>query len=132
MKCRNPKCKHEFHRHYRSEEFDKLQYSGTGGISCYDCGYEKMMVIRSNKLVKDGFQPGFQRNIRKHCATYSEYKAHLKNMGLIEMGPEDVPVEDPDKAPHNYWSDAMLKKVYNKHGIKITDREAEHLKSGAT
>jgi len=130
MKCRNNKCGAEFHRRYSNDEFDDLQYSSKGGhkgIGCFGCGYPKMMVMRSKKLVKDGFQPGFQRNIMKHCSTYSEYKAQLRQMGLIELGYEDLP-----KAKENriqYWDDEFLKKVYNEHGVKFSDNEAEHMKT---
>ena len=130
MKCRNPKCTHEFLRYFPSEEFDKLQYGGVPGIGCYDCGFPQMVVMRSKQRVKDGFTPGFQRNIRKHCDTYSKYKAHLKTMGLVELGYDDIPIHDPDKNPESYWDDDMLKKAYD-NGFKITGQEADHLKSGA-
>lgn len=86
-----------------------------------------MAVIKSNKVVEDGFQPGYQRNIGKHCATYSEYKAHLKNMGLIEIGHEELPQGEDYQT--QYWTDDILKKVYQ-HGIKISGNEAEALKKG--
>lgn len=126
FKCVNEKCKHEFHKSMSPEDFDRTQYSADGkGHSCYDCGFPKMVVMRSNKLVKDGFVPGFQRSIRKHCETYSEYKQHLKNMGLVELGYEDIP---ESKGPETqYFDDEMMRKIYQKHGVSISGREADQL-----
>jgi len=128
LKCKNTVCGSEFHRFWSPEEFDQLQYGTTPGISCFNCGTPQMIVMRSNRTVKDGFQPGFQRNIRKHCNTYGEYKAHLKNMGLVELGYEDLPEKREDKT--NYWTDEMLRKIYNETGVKFSDREATALKEG--
>jgi len=123
--CRNEKCGADFLRHFKIEEFEKNQYGS--GYGCFKCGFPRMAVIKSNKLAKDGFQPGFQRNIMKHCSTYGEYKAHLKRMGLVEIGHEDLPESEDNKT--EYWTDDILKKVYA-NGIKISDREAEALKKG--
>ena len=125
LKCQ--KCGKEFHRFWKIEEFDRLQYKESGqGIGCFDCGAPRMAVIRSNQTVKDGFQPGFQRSIRKHCNTYAEYKAWLKRLGLIEVGYEDIPEREPGKT--QYWTEDTLKMVYNQYGVKFSDREAEALK----
>lgn len=86
-----------------------------------------MAVMRSLQTVKDGFVPGYQRNIAKHCETYSEYKAHLKRMGLVELGYEDLP--EQEETHINYWSDDILKKVYDS-GVYISGREAEALAAG--
>ena len=125
LKCRNQKCGGEFHRYYGSAEFDRLQYGTVPGIGCFQCGFSKMLVMKSSALVKDGFQPGFQRNIRKHCATYSEYKAHLKNLGLVELGYEDIPEFKGIKT--QYFDDAMMRKIHKKHNISLSGREADHL-----
>lgn len=129
FKCRNDKCGHEFHRYFPLEEFEKTQY--TTGFGCFDCGYPKMAVIKSSKRVKDGFQPGWQPNIRKHCETYSEYKAHLKQMGLIEFGYEEIEKYHCQNLAKQkpVWDDETLKIVYDK-GIKVTDNEAYALKKG--
>jgi len=123
--CRNPKCRGEFHRYFNTEEFEKQQYSSSGWC-CFNCGYPKMAVIKSNKSVNDGFAPGYQRSIGKYCATKAEYNAHLKNMGLIELGYEDLPKNEHKTT---YWTDDILKKVYD-YGVQISDREAEALKKG--
>lgn len=126
LKCRNSKCGAEFHRAYKSEEFDRLQYSSDGsGISCFNCGFPRMVVMKSNKTVDDGFKPGFQRNIRKHCSTYAEYKAHLKNMGLIEIGYDDLPPQKETLT--NYFDDDMMRKLYSRYGISLDSRKVDHL-----
>lgn len=118
FKCK--KCHTEFHRHYSQDEFDKNQYSG--GFGCFECGFPKMAVMKSNQRVKDGFQPGFQRNIGKYCSTYSEYKAHLKAMGLIEIGYEELP-HDENGNVTNYWDDPAIKKKLASMGF--SDREID-------
>jgi len=130
LKCRNPKCNQEFLRYWPKLEFERLQYGAIPGISCFQCGFPKMIVVKSNMTAKDGFNPGFQRNIRKHCATYSEYKAHLKIMGLQEVGYEDLP-EEEGFSRTQYFNDKRLKKIYDllDKEDKFSDREAEYLKN---
>jgi len=82
--------------------------------------------MKSGKSAKDGFQPGFQRSIRKHCATYGEYKRHLKEMGLIEMGYDDLPQNDEPVT--NYFPDDVMKNLYQKHGVSLDSREVQHLR----
>lgn len=130
MKCRNPRCGGEFLRRYSVEEFDELQYGGAvKGISCYNCGFPKMAVMRSNAVRRDKFQPGFKRNIMKYCETETQYKNYLKEMGLVEFTYDDLPknTENPNKI--NYWTDEILKKVYD-HGVHFSGEEARALKEG--
>jgi hypothetical protein len=130
FKCRNPKCGYEGLRRFNIEEFDQLQYGGTQpGIACFQCGYPKMAVMKSGWHVKDGFKPGFQRNIMKYCNTYEEYKQHIKDMGLIEIGYEEIPEPEDESKRVTYWDDELLKKIYDR-GIKIDGNEAEYLKAG--
>lgn len=128
FKCRNNRCGSEFHRHFGKEEFEKTQYS-VNGWACFNCGYPKMVAMGSRLSVKDGFQPGYQRNIGKHCATYSEYKAHLKNMGLIEIGYEDLDFNQEDKNI-NYWDEDLVKKIVKQYGVDLSGREIDGLLNG--
>lgn len=109
-------------------EFNQGQ-SSENGHGCWKCGYPKMAVIRSNRTVKDNFQPGWQPNLAKHIGTYSEYKAELKKRGLIEFGYEDIEERHQDHYEQNYFDDAMLKKIYD-NGLKLSGREIEAIKSG--
>ena len=123
LKCKNPKCGHEFHRYWPKEEYDQLTFRDNGtykGIGCFDCGFPKMAVALSNRTVKDGFKAGFQRNIMKYCATYEEYKAHLKNMGLIEIGYEKTE-DDPHGEP--VFNEKLIEKVSKRHGINLSPLE---------
>lgn len=107
------------------EAFEETQYS-PGGHRCEGCGFPKMAVIRSNKSVQDGFIPGFQRNIRRHCSTYGEYKKALKEMGLVEIGYDELPeVENKTK----YWDAPMLKKLHDM-GAGFGDRELDAMERG--
>lgn len=83
-----------------------------------------MIIVRSNKVVKDGFQPGFQRNIRKYCSTYAEYKAHLKEMGLIEIGYEEIPEK---KEGEPFFNEKVRKLLGEKYGIELQDDEVKEL-----
>lgn len=124
--CRNPKCGYETTKRYSVEEFERLQYPT--GISCFLCGYPKAVVIHTNRMARDGFKPGFQRNIMKHCATYAEYKAWLKRMGLVELGYEEIPDFKPDERL-NIWDREMIKLLESK-GLKLSDREIKALQEG--
>lgn len=127
LKCRNEACGHEFHRYWTPEEFDKLQYGAQPGIGCFSCGYPKMIVIKSNRNVNDKFKPGWQPNIRKHCATYSEYKAWLDKMGLIEVGNDDIP-ENKYQA-QQYFDEKMIKKIVQSQdpSDQLTGNEINYL-----
>lgn len=128
LTCQNKKCGAMFHRYWNKEEFEKLQYGGAvKGIACFNCGYPKMIVIKSNKVAKDNFEPGYQRNIGKYCATKAEYKAHLKRMGLVEIGNESLP--EPSYKEENIWTDEFLRKLNNQYGVRLQGREIEYLKS---
>lgn len=125
MKCR--KCYNEFHRFFPQKEFDQLQYGENGepkGIGCYDCGFPKMIIARSNQTVKDGFKPGFQRNIMKHCSTYTEYKKHLKEMGLIEIGYEELPERNEGEP---FFNENIRKLLAEKYGIDLQDHHVRDL-----
>jgi len=75
-------------------------------------------------MVKDGFQPGFQRNIMKYCSTYTEYKQHLKEMGLIEIGYEELPEK---KEGQPFFNENIRKLLAEKYGIELQDHEVRDL-----
>ena len=126
FKCRNPRCHHEFHRHYPTKEYEQLLFNSPDGsykgIGCYDCGYPNMITVRSNKPVKDGFQPGFQRNIRKHCATYQEYQAWLKKLGLIEIGYQELPERKVDEP---FFNEKLIEHINRKYNANLSHRNAQ-------
>ena len=122
LKCR--KCGGEFHRHFKNEEFDELQ--GSAGIPCYNCGFPRMVTMRSMKTVKDGFKPGFQRNIGKFAHSYGAYKKELRAMGLVEVGYEEMEAQEDGKT--NYWTPELITKL-NNDGAGISDNEADHMMS---
>ena len=125
--CKNARCGSEFLRYYPVEEFEAQQYGS--GWACFNCGFPRMAVIKSNKAAKDSFAPGFQRNIRKHCSTYSQYKQELKNMGLIEIGYEELPPEDEDTGFQDYWTEDILRDIYD-DGISLDGELVKGLQSG--
>ena len=88
-----------------------------------------MAVMGSRLSVKDGFKPGYQRNIGKHCNTYAEYKAHLKRMGLIELGYEEIKSSEDD-LNINYWNEDTIKNIIREHGVDLSGREIEGLING--
>ena len=127
--CRKPECGAEFHRHFSKDEFEKTQYS-PNGWTCFKCGFARMAVMKSNAVVKDGFQAGYQRNIGKWCDSYSEYKRTIKAMGLIELGYEDLPEEKEDESFRDYWTADILKEVYDEQGINLDGELVKGLQSG--
>ena len=124
FKCR--KCSHEFLRRFSDKDFNDQQ-SSINGFSCYDCGFPKMAVIKTNIKIRDSFKAGWQPNIRKFCNTYAEYKAQLKLMGLVEIGYEDLPEEKEYKT--KYWTPELLKKL-NDAGIGFSGNELDAIGDG--
>lgn len=124
FKCR--KCSQEFLRRLTKEDFEKDQYSANGH-KCFSCGFPKMAVIKTNQMIKDGFTPGWQSNIRKHCNSYSEYKAELKKMGLIEIGYDELPDQEDSKT--KYWTPDLLKKLHDM-GIGFSGNELDAIEKG--
>lgn len=123
LNCQNPKCGGEFLRYWPKEEFELLQYGGAvKGIGCFNCGYPKMKVTLSSMSANDGFVPGFQRSIGKHCDTYAEYKAHLKRMGLVEVGYNDIKEKEVKK---EYLTDEFIKTINEKHSLCLTESEVK-------
>ena len=120
------KCNQEFLRRMNQDEFERKQY--TSGHSCFSCGFPKMGVIRSSQKIRDGFTPGYQKNIRKHCWTYKGYQDELKKMGLVEMGYDELP-EGEDRGT-KYWTPDMLKKLYQITGQKYSDNELDAIGDG--
>ena len=130
FKCVNPNgCNYEGLKRLKLEDFERSQYRG--GFPCEKCGYPRMAVIRSNKMVKDSFVAGYQRSIRKHCETYAEYQRELKKRGLIEIGYEEINPDTEAGRESVYWDDAIIRGLY-KRGIKISGNEAKALKEGLT
>lgn len=127
FKCRNPNCGYECLKRYNIEEYDELQFS-KGGIGCFQCGFARMIVMKSNAQADDGFKPGFQRNIRKHCDTYAEYKAHLKKMGLIEIGYEELNFTGEDSET-DYWTDDIIKGMFERN-MQLSGNEIKALQEG--
>lgn len=112
FKCRNTKCGYEGLRRYNIKEFEELQYPS--GISCFYCGFPKMFVMRSKRQIDDTFKPGFQPGIGKYAWSKKEYDKMLKDMGLIELGYEDMPEHKEGKV--KYWTDDMIKRAYDLMG----------------
>ena len=127
--CRNQKCGAEFLRRYRVDEFEKNQYHTENGWGCFNCGYPRMAVMKSEREVKDGFQPGYYRCVMKYCRTYTELKEARKAKGLVEIGYDEIKDPESENEAISYWSDDILKKVYE-HGVKLSGLEAEALKTG--
>lgn len=127
--CKNKKCGGSFHRHFPLKEFEEMQYSNTGW-SCFKCGTIKMAVMKSNKMVKDGFVAGFQRNIGKVCNSYGAYKRMLKEMNLIEIGYDEIKEDPASEDFTDYWTNDILKEVYEEDGINLDGQLVNALQSG--
>lgn len=129
MHCKNKKCGGDFHRYFPIEEFELQQYGS--GWACFKCGFPKMAVMKSNKAVKDGFVAGYQRNIGKVCNTYSAYKKALRDMGLVEIGYDEIKDDPADEDFSGYWTDDILQEVYEEDNITLDGELIKGLQSGS-
>lgn len=127
--CRNKKCGSDFHRHFPILEFEEQQYGS--GWACFNCGFPRMGVIKSNKMVQDGFVAGFQRSIGKVCNTYGDYKKELKKMGLVEIGYDEIKEDPADEDFSGYWTDDILKEVYEEDDISLDGELIKGLQNGS-
>ena len=85
--------------------------------------------MKSHRNVKDTFVEGYQRNIGKYCATYGAYKKELREMGLIEIGYEEMKAQPEDENFKDYWDDEMLKEIYE-DGVSFDGELIKGLQSG--
>ena len=123
--CRNNGCNFQTGvRRLKLEDFEATQYRG--GFPCEKCGFPRMRVMRTNKIVKDGFKPGLQRSIMKHCDTYAEYKAWLKKLDLVEIGYEELN-PDSEVGPINYWDDETVREICRETGVTLDENLVRHL-----
>lgn len=87
--------------------------------------------MKSNKAVKDGFVAGYQRNIGKVCNTYSAYKKALRDMGLVEIGYDEIKDDPADEDFSGYWTDDILQEVYEEDNITLDGELIKGLQSGS-
>ena len=85
-----------------------------------------MAVIKSNRVLGDGFKPDFYRCVQKYCSTPQELREARKKKGLIEIGYEDLPVYE-DKSTLKLWSHENLKGA--KVALGLSDNELDQLKN---
>lgn len=127
LECQNKRCQNRFERTYSAEEFERRMAS-VNGIPCFTCGMPRMEVFKTNRRVKDGFEPGWQENIRKWCDSRSQYNAYVKAMGLQEIGYDYVPQEV--KADYSPLSGAEMAREIARMDSSMTGQELDAIESG--
>ena len=83
---------------------------------------------RNKRMVKDGFEPGWQENIREYASSRSEYDKMLRERGLVEVGYDLTPQDSTTVGGAcNSEEFALHAKEL---GVELSDREIDAIKSG--
>lgn len=83
---------------------------------------------RNKRMVKDGFQPGWQENIQSYAGGRLDYDRQLRERGLIEMG-KDAKITTVEKEFNPFETDEMIKEVIDS-GADLSGGQLDALKSG--
>lgn len=84
------------------------------------------LALRRRK--KDGFEPGWQENIREYCSSRREYDRAIQRNGLVEVGYEYVPQEhNPDTNP---CANREFVQACIDEGVDLSDNEKDAIMTG--
>lgn len=84
--------------------------------------------IQNKRMVKDGFEPGWQENIQAYCGDRRQYDQALKDRGLVEIGKDYVPTDstnDENPVDNQQFLENCLEA-----GIELSGNEAEAIQTG--
>lgn len=84
--------------------------------------------LKNKRMVKDGFEPGWQENIQAFCGDRRQYDNALKERGLVEIGKDYVPTDstnDDNPVDNQQFLENCLEA-----GIELAGNEAEAIASG--
>lgn len=94
---------------------------------------ERVKEIRLNKankrMIKDGFEPGWQANINAYAGDRSSYNRLLKEHGLVEVGYDHTPIDTT--TTENYFANDEMIKACLSNGIELSGNEISALKDGS-
>lgn len=83
---------------------------------------------KNKRMIKDGFQAGWQENLGMYVGGKKEYDKILKEKGLVEIGYDYVPKESHGNTDF-FKTDEFIKTCID-NGIGINDQEEKAIKSG--
>jgi len=94
--------------------------------------HERLNEIRQNsqnkRMNKDGFEPGWQENIRAYAGGRKEYDKLLKERGLVEIGYDRVPEDSTTVKGAKGLDFALHAKDL---GIELNDQEIDAISDGS-
>lgn len=91
---------------------------------------EKLKLDYNNrKMKRDGFEPGYQENIREHCPDRGAYNKRLKELGLVELGRDTDGIKDETKTG-GYCNTAEFAQKAVEIGVDLSDNEINAIESG--
>ncbi len=89
---------------------------------------EILLNLRNKRTKKDGFEPGWQENIREYHSDRASYNRAIKEKGLVELGYDYIPQESTKVGGIERSLEFAL---YAKEiGVDLSDNEVDALVSG--
>lgn len=83
---------------------------------------------KQKRMVKDGFQAGYQENIQAYVGGRREYDKALRDRGLVEIGKDYVPKEA--QIDYNPCASDEFVQGALEAGVHLSGNEQEAIKSG--
>lgn len=87
------------------------------------------LAYNSKRMIKDGFEPGFQANINEYCPDRASYNRALKEKGLVELGKDTSSIRDTTTTG-GYCNTVEFALEARKIGIELSDQEVDAIASG--
>ncbi len=90
---------------------------------------EIVLNSKSKRMRKDGFEPGMQDNIKEYCGSRGEYDRRLRELNLVEIGYDAVPIDTTTTTDHTANIGFALHA--RELGVDLTDNEIEGIADGS-
>lgn len=89
---------------------------------------EIILNSKNKRMIKDGFEPGFQDNINEYCGSKGEYDRRIRELGLVEIGYETKDLTESTTTGIKYGDEFIehAKEI----GVDLTGNEIEAIKTG--
>jgi len=95
---------------------------------------ERINQIRENqnnkRMIKDGFEPGIQDNIKEYCGSQGEYNRRIRELGLIEIGKDTSSLKESTTEGGGFTRTDGFIEYAKEIGVELTGNEADAIKSG--
>ncbi len=83
---------------------------------------------KNKRMLKDGFEPNFDRNFNCYVDTYQKHKELCKEHGLVEMGYDFNPKDETSLGGH--INNEAFVEYAKEIGVDLTGNEIEAIKTG--